>query len=152
MVRFMESTWARRDLPVLDLIVRALEEVHYGGDPEYPDTENLSEGTGLDETTVAAALQALDGEYITLRQTSRPGVEYVTAVTPAARRAVGQWPSPENLVDQLAARIGDAAEQEPDPERKSRLQSVARGLTGIARSVAVNVLSAYADGTLPHAR
>jgi hypothetical protein len=34
----------------------------------------------------------------------------------------------ESLVEQLAARIGEAAERDTDQDRKGRLQAVARGL------------------------
>ncbi len=49
----------------------------------------------------------------------------VTEVTADARRAVGQWPTPENVVASLAAAFSTAAEQEPDHERRGKLRSVA---------------------------
>jgi hypothetical protein len=60
-------------------------------------------------------------------------------VTPGARRAVGQWPTGESLVDRLAAGVAEAAEHEPDPERKRALKAAASGLGGMARAVVVNV-------------
>jgi hypothetical protein len=75
---------------------------------------------------------------------------HVTAVTADARRTAGHWPSGEALIDQIAARIAEAAEREPDPERKGRLQAVARGLGGAAKQIAVNVASAYLERGAHH--
>jgi len=74
----------------------------------------------------------------------------VTSVTPAGRRAVGQWPTGERLIEQLASGISRAAEQESDPERKRRLLMVARGLGGAAKAIAVNVASSILEQHLPH--
>jgi hypothetical protein len=57
----------------------------------------------------------------------------------SARRAVGQWPTAESLIEKLAAGIAQAAEHESDPERKGKLMAVARGLGSFARDVAVSV-------------
>ena len=56
---------------------------------------------------------------------------YVRAVTPEARRAVGQWPTPENVA-RLAEAFSTAAEQERDPERRGKLRALASflGKTG----------------------
>jgi hypothetical protein len=62
-------------------------------------------------------------------------------VTDEARRVVRQWPSADVWVDRLVAALGEAADREPDPERRSRLRAIAEGLGGFARDVAVGVLS-----------
>jgi len=62
-------------------------------------------------------------------------------VTDEARQAVGQWPSPQVWVERLIQALLEAAEREPDPERKGRLRALAEGLGGFARDVAVGVLS-----------
>jgi hypothetical protein len=59
----------------------------------------------------------------------------------AARRAVGQWPTAENLVEALAAGIAQAADHESDPERRTRLRAIAQGLGSFANAVAINVVS-----------
>lgn len=71
-------------------------------------------------------------------------------VTAEARRVVGQWPTGESLVDQLASGIAQAAEQEADPEQKSRLRSVASGLASAAKTIAINVASEILEHRLPH--
>lgn len=145
----MDATWGRRDLPVLEAIISDLDMVPVGGG--WPDGADIAAKTGLSLGDVGAALQALDGNYITLIRSGGVGDWHVTAVSQDARRAVGQWPSGESLIEQLAARIGEAAERETDQERKGRLQAVARGLAGAAKQIAVNVASAYLERGLPHA-
>lgn len=71
-------------------------------------------------------------------------------VTAEARRVVGQWPTGESLVDQLAAGIEHAAEKEADPEQRRRLLAVARGLGGAAKTIAINVASEILEHRLPH--
>jgi hypothetical protein len=52
---------------------------------------------------------------------------------------VGQWPTPESLIDRLAEAFGAAAELDPDPKRRSRLKEVASVLGGTGRDLAVEV-------------
>jgi len=72
----------------------------------------------------------------------------IDGVTDAARRAAGQWPTPENLVERLAQGLLDAADQEPDEQKKSRLRSIAEGLRGFARDVVVGIISNAATSPL----
>jgi hypothetical protein len=54
----MDDTWAARDLPVLDAVVKLLEdknEVRMG---------DLETATGLEAPVIARALAALEGPYI----------------------------------------------------------------------------------------
>ena len=116
----MESTWEQRDLPVLDAIVRYFDEEDSA---VIPDVATFAEITRMDPGQVGRAVRALMG------------------VTDEARQAVGQWPSPEVWVDRLVQALREAAEREPDPEKKGRLRAMAEGLGGFARDVAVGVLS-----------
>jgi hypothetical protein len=145
----MDATWGHRELPVLEAVISALDKVPGGGG--WPDGADIATLTRLDLGKVGAALLALDGQYITLVRSGTAASWHVTAVTADARRAAGQWPTAEGLVEQLAARIGEAAEREADLERKGRLQAVARGLAGAAKQIAVNVASTYLERGLPHA-
>jgi hypothetical protein len=135
----MESTWESRDLPVLDAIVRYFDE-HDGA--EIPDVATFAKFTGMDPTQVARAVRALSPRFIKT-QASLGGLMEVAVmgVTDEARQAVGQWPSPEVLVERLVQALREAAEREPDPERRGRLRALAEGLGGFARDVAVGVLS-----------
>ncbi|APS20728.1 hypothetical protein TK78_18645 [Streptomyces sp. Tue 6075] len=58
-----------------------------------------------------------------------------------ARQAVGQWPTAEQVLDRLVQRLGEAADQESDPDQQSRLRETASTAGGVARNVFVDVLS-----------
>jgi hypothetical protein len=135
----MESTWETRDLPVLDAIVCYFDE-HDG--PEIPGVGTFAKLTGMDPVQVARAVRALSPRFIKT-QAAMGGLmnAAIVGVTDEARQAVGQWPSPEVWVDRLVQALREAAEREPDPERRGRLRAMADGLGGFARDVAVGVLS-----------
>jgi hypothetical protein len=132
----VDETWFQRDLPVLDATVSLLE---VGGD--YPEVMDISDRSGIHEDDVGRSLRAMHGEYLDLAITGDVGSWCVRSVTAAARRAVGQWSSPENVVDALAEAFGDAAEHEPDSEKKGRLGQVGAFLSTTGRDVATEVVS-----------
>ena len=144
----MEDTWASRDLPVLDAVVSQVDELLPAGD--VPEAIDIADATGLEIPEVATALSALAGDYIELHKALELSGWFITSVTPAARRAVGQWPTGENLIDRLAAGISQAAEEESDPEQKRQLKGVARELGGAAKAIAINVASQILEHQLPH--
>ena len=130
----MHDTWAARDLPVLDATVSLLEESY------MVTVSDLAERTGLDPAAVARALETLDPDYLDFRKTTTggdPTFWYVLKVTPQARRAVGQWPTPDSFVTRMAAELSAAAAQEEDAERKSLLSYAARLIGDSLRDVAV---------------
>jgi hypothetical protein len=73
------------------------------------------------------------------RATLRLSIQFLGLT--CAWRAVGQWPTGESLIERLAAGIAEAAETEPDPERKRTFKMVARELGGMTKAIAVNVAS-----------
>jgi hypothetical protein len=138
----MESTWERRDLPVLDAVVRYFEE-RDPMDPHIPNVRTFAEITGFPVEQVYRAARSLAPSYLSVEGwlSDDLGALSITRVTDQARRVVGQWPSPEVWVDRLVEALREAAEREPDPERRGRLRAMAEGLGGFARDVAVGVLS-----------
>jgi hypothetical protein len=144
----MEDTWASRDLPVLEAAVSQVDKLLPLN--KTPEAIDITETTGLPIPVVITALNALDGEYVVLRRSLEPAGWDITAVTPHARRAVGQWPTGESLVQRLAAGISQAAEHVQDPEQKRRLLTVARELGGAAKTIAINVASEILEHRLPH--
>jgi hypothetical protein len=138
----MESTWEPRDLPVLDAVVRYFEE-RDPMDPRIPNVGTFAEITGLPVEEVYRAVRELEPTYLSIDdwQMDDLGALEIMGVTDQARRVVGQWPSPEVWVDRLVEALREAAEREPDPEKKGRLRAMAEGLGGVARDVAVGVLS-----------
>ena len=139
----MRATWAARDLPVLDATVALLEETP-GSIPEVVD---IACRTGMDITDVHQALAAMDGIYVDYRVGLDIARGYVRVVTADARRAVGQWPTAEDLLSQIVEGLNSAAEREPDPEHRSRLDQAAGMLGGAARDIAVGVLQRVVERT-----
>lgn len=143
-----DETWARRELPVLRAAVELVDEMLTGG--RYPDAGDISRRTQMDVEIVATALNALDEEFLAVQRTTGDLDAWgVRGVTAAARRAIGQWPTAESIIEQLAAGFAQAAERESDPEQESRLREMARGLAGFANAVAVNIASQVIGQHIP---
>jgi len=136
----VESTWEARDLPVLDAAVRYVDD---NGPMPGPYGHHLAELTGLPMDDVARAMDALDGEYIEVTTNIGPGPERwrVSAVSPDARRVVGQWPTPEALADRILAALRDAAENEADPGRRGRLRHLADAATDAGSGLLTKVIA-----------
>ncbi|MGX1254237.1 DNA-binding transcriptional regulator YhcF (GntR family) [Streptomyces ambofaciens] len=134
----MENTWADRDLPVLDAIVRYLDQAAGASLPELRD---IAEQTDLEIVEVGKAALALESDrLIEIGKTAGGhGTWYVKRVSGEARRLVGQWPTAEQFVDELAQRLQAAADEEPDPERRGRLRELASSAGDVARNVFVDV-------------
>lgn len=102
----------------------------------------------------AAGLEALEGAdppYIEVTSAGgwtdeKAGGGFIESVSERARRELGAWPSAETIVEQLAAALRRAADEEPELERKSRLRAAAEVIAGMARDVAVGVISAKIGG------
>lgn len=132
----MEDTWFSRDLPVLDAAVRLKEE-----DPSrIPMSKDLADATGLPRDDVRRALGALRGSYLEA-DWELSGDYAVRGIRPEARRAVGQWPTPENVADRLLAALEQAAEETGDEEQQGRFQRAADSLKGLGRDVLPEVIA-----------
>jgi len=130
----VHDTWATRELPVLDATVSLLEESY------MVTVSDIAARTQLDVPSVARALEALDPVYVDFRKTTTggdPTFWYVLKVTPQARRAVGQWPTPDSFVTRLAEELSAAAAQEEDIERKGLLSYAARLIGDTLREAVV---------------
>lgn len=142
----MESTWESRDLPVLEAIVQLLDET---GDSV--EGEQIVKRTGFDSQTVALAVKALQGEdppffdaRVIRRAAFRPlEVVSVSNLTGHARRTVGAWPTPENVIARLAAALEEVAATENDPVRRSKLKDAAAVVGGITGQAAAGFMSGY---------
>ncbi|MGO9504367.1 MAG: hypothetical protein ACLPUO_22985 [Streptosporangiaceae bacterium] len=123
-----------RDMPVLDATVSLLEESY------MVTVSDIAARTRLHVTDVARSLEALDPVFVDFRKTTTGGDAtfwYVLKVTPQARQAVGQWPTPDSLVGRIADELSAAAAGEPDPERKGLMSYAARLIGDTLRDVAV---------------
>jgi hypothetical protein len=140
-------TWETRDLPVLRAIVRASDE-----GIEYIEPDEIMRRTGFDESTVQLALWALGKEF-------PPYFEYIDASTDSkymmsisnpsgqARRVVGTWPTPDAWAEQLIKALNDAADKEPDPERKGKLRRAADAVASLGGQVLGGVITTYITHT-----
>jgi hypothetical protein len=139
-VREVEETWDSRDVPVLDAVVRYFDEHPQGVMLSCQEVAGLA---GRDPTDVYRALKGLEPTYVRLVEGLGHGPmgSSVRGVTDAARRAVGQWPSPEVWADRIVGALLEAADRELDEARQSRLRAAADALAGFGRDVLVGVLS-----------
>lgn len=134
--QIMEDTWFSRDLPVLDAAVRHVDE----DTGRIADPDLLAEEAGIPRDDVRRSLQALSGVYLRTEGTMQ-GDHLVMDVTPEARRAVGQWPTPENVANRLLAVLEQAADQTGDEEQRTRLRRAADSLKGLGRDVLPEVIA-----------
>ncbi|MEV6695234.1 hypothetical protein AB0M35_27550 [Micromonospora sp. NPDC051196] len=138
----VNPTWEERDLPVLKAIVELYEES--GGRKDRAG--DIQKRTGFDEETVQKALRALkpaNPPYVTsMKEMSGGFIVFVGAPTPEARRAVGLWPTADGLADNLIMAMSQAADQEPDEEKRGRLKTAASWFGNAGRNVLVDVTAA----------
>ena len=134
----MDETWTSRDLPVLTAIVEVFERTGRVMSPN-----EIEEQSGLRADEVEAALRALEGEdppFITkLERRASGGIGLVGKPTGHARRAVGAGPTLESIADRLITALDEAADREPDPERKGWLRKTAGYLGNAGRDLAVEI-------------
>ncbi|TDK86065.1 hypothetical protein EI067_30365 [Mycobacterium paragordonae] len=134
------ETWTTRDLPVLRAIVDIYEEEE---DESGIEPWEIRRRTGFDEATVRKALRALNRQpYFEDAQVISSGeIWMVGAPTAEALRLVGQWPSPETLLNRLIADLQLASDNEdlPDEER-GKLRRTAAFLKTSAWQLAINAL------------
>jgi hypothetical protein len=112
-----------RDLPVLDAVVRLLDEGYYA-----VTVVDAAGQTGLDTKDVDRALEALKGQYLTeyqkLATGGVPDSWYVTGVTPRPDRSSGSGPRPRAWPSAWPRRL-------PKPRTPGRTRSAR---VGCARS------------------
>lgn len=103
----------------------------------------IVEQSGLAADQVEAALRALESEdppFISkLERRASGGISLVGLPTGHARRAVGAWPTPESIADRLVSALDEAADHEPDPERKGWLRNTATYLGNAGRDLAIEI-------------
>ena len=139
----MESTWTDRDLPVLDYIVKSLDNPNV----DFVEGTQIAAALNLESAKVVSAFIALESDgYIALAKAGSPINWAVQSVSGEARRIVGQWPSPESTIDTLVRALEAEADTAPDPETQGRLRQTAQALNTFAREVAVGVMTNVISG------
>lgn len=136
----IRGTWADRELPILRAALRRLD-----AGEDFPSIADIREEIGLDEVQMRAGLRALETAsppYLEVEGYA----EIVKTISERARRELGSWPSAPAVVDELIAALEAAADDEPEEQRKGRLRSIAEGLGGFARDVAVQAVGTQLGG------
>jgi hypothetical protein len=134
----VEPTWDRYDRPVLGAVIRYIEDHHFRLMPQAYD---LAPQLDMEAEDVGKALLRLNGEYLkTVAVGGGLSQVLVEKVHSDARRAVGQWPSPEEIAEDLVARLQAAADVEPDPGKRSKLRQTAAFLGSGGKDLLIGVL------------
>jgi hypothetical protein len=137
----LPDRWSTRELPVLIAAAKRLD-----ADPRTQIRSSvLAQDTGLDDADVIVAIHALTPSYLDSTQVMSGGAiptrADVRALTERGRRAVGLWPSGEN-VDALVDALHQAEQIVEDPDEKSRLRQAAGAVGRVSRDVMVEVVAA----------
>lgn len=132
------DTWEELHLPVLRAAVERYDETGHA-----MRVNELVEASGLGDDQVQRALRALRHEeppfFTKMDGSMGGGILVVGAPTGHARRAVGQWPTPEALADRIVAALRTAADREQDEEASGRLRRLASWFGAGGRDVLVEV-------------
>lgn len=146
----MDDTWFSRDFPVLDAIVREIDNVLISG--TYPQLSDIAAITGLEIMQVGSAAIALENAgLIDLHKTmtgGNPAPWPVTGVSGNARQLVGAWPTPESLARDLYRQIENLSESEANPTRSSWFKNFLGETSAIGKDIVVEVLAAALGKTL----
>jgi hypothetical protein len=133
----MPDLWTDTDGPLLRTIVTLFDATPTVG----VRTAQAKELSGLEDAEFEAAMIRLEtAEPPLLSGIPKWDLNYVfqiTSVTERARVKVGDWPSPESLIDGLIAALAEAAEAEPDPVKKTKLKQAVEVISGFGLQVAI---------------
>ncbi len=135
----VESTWNTRELPILEALA-TLEALN--DSIERMNLDELVERSGVAVEAGRRAVCALyDDGFITGADAPSYGGRDIIDITLTGkgRRAVGSWPSKGDAYDDIIAAIDARIDDEPDPEKKSRLRKGAEGIGGMGRDLFVEI-------------
>ena len=136
-----ESTWATREVPILEAI-------------------NSAEEAGTEDLRAAAAAAVPDVSEVTLMrvlaklaragliEVGSPGgnVIRVLGMTPVGLRQIGAWPSPEAAWERLIQEVERRAETAAEGPERTRWQRLRDSLLGIGRDLGVEVAGSVLTG------
>ncbi|SFK37099.1 hypothetical protein SAMN04488085_101268 [Geodermatophilus ruber] len=121
----------------------------FADDPQAtPEASDIAESLNLDEDLVGLIGESLkEAGYVDGISTASDGIIIFTKLTPAGRREVGLWPSPDTAADRLMASLEQAIDR-AQGEQKTRLQRVRDGLSQAGRDVVIGIATGVATGQL----
>ncbi|MEQ1703893.1 MAG: hypothetical protein ABMA25_27615 [Ilumatobacteraceae bacterium] len=131
-------TWADTELPLL----RAAVQADLQGENVRTAVMSQAVALGLNERQIGNCLEALfDGDYFDgefIRMGAGHYVAHIRRPAERARRAVGQWPSEELFLADLAASLMAAADAQQDQEEAGALRRTARWVGAFASNAGAN--------------
>ena len=135
MTDLLPETWASRDFPLLKHVAAAIDA------EGSVSAQELSGLTGMSQADVSSALRALDGEYLKINWGNHYApIGKIVGITPAARRAVGMWPTAESVTEQLLTTLDEQIENSAgDQDKRSKLIKIRDAIGGTARDIFVEV-------------
>lgn len=138
----MTTDWTTEDLPLLRALVDADRASERGDLPPLGDT---AVAAGLDQQLAMKVADRLhDGGYLdaaVMRDgAGRLYAVHIRRLLPAGRRAAGQWPS-EDPYTALLELLEHSIHDEPDAERRGKLERIRDALQDGGKSVLSNVLA-----------
>ena len=136
----MNDLWSA-DRRVLAEIVRQLEEDGL----DFADCASAFEGAEVEPASGRRSIQRLVNAGMLDGQPVLSGDWVVKGVTERGLRESGVWPAPaDQVAAQLIAALTQAAEDESEPEKRSKLRGAAASVAGIGKDVLTEVIASYA--------
>ena len=128
------------DGPVLAAIVQQVEVEGR----HFPDLREIFETCGLDLDAGMRSVRRLDAGHLIEGQQMGGNNYVVERVTGDGLRESRAWPDrADRLAEVVIAALAEAAENEPIPEKRSKLKTAASGAAGVGKDVMTEVVAAY---------
>jgi hypothetical protein len=132
-------TWEDRDLPVLRAVVEIYEQTM-----TLVSVSQIEEFTGFSQGDVQRAVRALADskeDFFEADLEFDGTTMKVKPPTGAARRAAGNWPTPDALADRLVAAFNQAADEAATLEQRSKLKELGLWAAGAGRALVVEIVA-----------
>ena len=132
----IDEVW-HTDRKVLVEIVRQIEVDGL----DFADCTTVFEKAGIDSATGERSVGRLVRTGRLHGQRTFGGDWTIDSVTQQGLRESGAWPTADQLAERVVSALDDAAEQEQEPQKRSKLRGLATGLGGAGKDVLVEVLA-----------
>jgi LmbE family N-acetylglucosaminyl deacetylase len=146
------DTWTTRELPVLKYVCAVLDI------EETLSTRDIDASSiGISKDDLVRALRALDEEYLVIKWyqphplLGPPDIisrneGTIIAITGAARREVGMWPTAERITERLLATLEEQIESSgDDPDKRSKLIKIRDAILSAGRDLVVDIVGSAAS-------
>lgn len=131
------DVWYSRDLPVLTFLAK-----HFDAGGLMIEDAAVAAATGMDPTEVSKAIHALQRRRFIDAAFTASGWAHVKEVSGDAYTLTGLHPAPGQDVTTLIDALNQAADQQADPEEKTKLRKTAEIVGSMSQSVVSGVITA----------